>query len=283
MDKASTATPEPVELLRIALEIARPAARLALSMRADGAEVVSTKSSATDVVTAADRAVERSVVMALRERRPGDAVLGEESGEARGGASASGAASGAASDAPVASGSVRWILDPIDGTKHYVRGIPLWATLIALEREGAVVLGVASAPALGVRWWADRGGGAFANGEPIRVSSVAGLDEAAFSHAGAHSFDKRGHGEGLRALSERAWMERAYGDFWQHMLVAEGRLDFAIEAVVNLWDLAAIQPIVEEAGGRFTDFGGVARPDGGNSLSSNGLLHDEVLAAFGSR
>jgi histidinol-phosphatase len=226
---------------------------------------VETKSDLTPV-SVADRAAEEALRITIARERPGEAVVGEEFGEDGSGAAAA-----------------RWILDPIDGTKHYVRGIPLWATLIALEREGAVVLGVASAPALGVRWWADRGGGAFANGEPIRVSSVAGLDDAAFSHAGAHSFDKRGHGEGLRALSERAWMERAYGDFWQHMLVAEGRLDFAIEAVVNLWDLAAIQPIVEEAGGRFTDFGGVARPDGGNGLSSNGLLHDEVLAAFGSR
>jgi histidinol-phosphatase len=209
-------------------------------------------------VSVADTAAETALRAAILGERPGEAVVGEEFGEG-------------------GSGTTRWILDPIDGTKHYVRGIPLWATLIALEREGSLVLGVASAPALGVRWWAERGGGAYANGEAIRVSSVAGLGEAAFSHAGARSFYERGHGAALRALSKRAWMERAYGDFWQHMLVAEGRLDFAIEAVVNLWDLAAVQPIVEEAGGRFTDFGGVARPDGGTAVSSNGLLHDGVL------
>ena len=106
------------------------------------------------------------------------------------------------------------------------------------------------------------------------------LEDASFSHGGVWSFDKHGHGPALRALAERAWMERVYGDFWAHMLVAEGRLDFTVEASVNLWDLASVQLIVEEAGGRFTDFAGAARPDGGNGLSSNGLLHDDVLAAL---
>jgi histidinol-phosphatase len=225
--------------------------------------VVETKVDLTPV-SVADRAAEEVLRAAIGRERPGEAVVGEEFGGEGDGAAA------------------RWILDPIDGTKHYLRGIPLWATLVALEREGAVVVGVASAPALGMRWWAERGGGAFANGEPIRVSAVAGLEEASFSHAGGHSFDARGHGDALRALSGRAWMERAYGDFWQHMLVAEGRLDFALEAFVNLWDLAAVQPIVEEAGGRFTDFAGLASPDRGTALSSNGLLHDEVLATLNS-
>ena len=222
---------------------------------------VETKSDLTPV-SVADRAAEEALRAAIERERPGEAVVGEEFG-----------AEGV--------GDARWILDPIDGTKHYVRGIPLWATLIALEREGSIVAAVASAPALETRWWASRGEGAFANHQPIRVSSAAMLEEASFSHAGVHSFDKRGLGKGLRALSERAWMERAYGDFWQHMLVAEGRLDFAVEAAVNLWDLAAVQLIVEEAGGRFTDFTGAARPDGGNAVSSNGLLHDAVLAALG--
>jgi histidinol-phosphatase len=220
---------------------------------------VETKADLTPV-SVADRAAEEALREAILAEREGEAVVGEELGVAGGDEAAA-----------------RWILDPIDGTKHYVRGIPLWATLIALERNGAAAVGVASAPALGVRWWAEPGQGAFANGEPIRVSAVAALEEAAFTHAGSHSFEKRGLGPALRALTERAWMERAYGDFWQHMLVAEGRLDFAVEAVVNLWDLAAVQPIVEEAGGRFTDFAGRARPDGGNAVSSNGLLHDDVL------
>jgi histidinol-phosphatase len=246
--------------LAVALALADTADEITMRhFRSPELEVV-TKSDLTPV-SVADRAAEEAMRASIERERPGEAVLGEEFG-AEGG------------------GDARWILDPIDGTRHYVRGIPLWATLIALEREGAVVAAVASAPGLGARWWASRGGGAFENGRAIRVSSVATLEEASFSHAGVRSFDERGHGGALRALSERAWMERAYGDFWQHVLVAAGSLDFAVEAVVNLWDLAAVQLIVEEAGGRFSDFGGVARPDGGSAVSSNGLLHDEVLAAL---
>jgi histidinol-phosphatase len=212
-------------------------------------------------VSAADRETEEALRAAISRDRPGDAVVGEEFGDD-------------------GTGPVRWILDPIDGTRHYVRGIPLWATLIALERDAVLEVAVASAPAFGSRWWAARGAGAFANGRPIRVSSVATLPEASFSHGGGESFEKRGYGPALRALAQRAWMERAYGDFWPHMLVAEGRLDFTLEAFVNLWDLAPVQLIVEEARGRFTDFTGVARPDGGSGLSSNSLLHDEVLATL---
>jgi histidinol-phosphatase len=212
-------------------------------------------------VSAADREAEEALRAAIARERPGDAIVGEEYGDGGG-------------------GSVRWILDPIDGTRHYVRGIPLWATLIALERARELAVAVVSAPALGMRWWAGRAEGAFANGRAIRVSSVARLEEASFSHAGVGSFDKHGHGAALRALAERAWMERAFGDFWPHMLVAEGRLDFTLEANVNLWDLAPVQLIVEEAGGRFTDFGGEPRADGGSGISSNGLLHDDVLAAL---
>jgi histidinol-phosphatase len=223
---------------------------------------VETKADLTPV-SVADRAAEEALRAAIAGERADEGVVGEEFGAEDG-----------------AAGAGRWILDPIDGTKHYVRGIPLWATLIALEREGRLAVAVASAPALGVRWWAERGGGAFANGERIHVSAVAELELASFSHGGSRSFRERGHDTALRALIERAWMERAYGDFWQHMLVAEGRLDFTVEAAVNLWDLAAVQLIVEEAGGRFTDFAGVARPDGGNGVSSNGLLHDEVLGVL---
>jgi histidinol-phosphatase len=215
-------------------------------------------------VSVADRAAEEAIREAVGRERRGEAVVGEEFGDDGG-------------------GPVRWIVDPIDGTKHFVRGIPLWATLIALERDGVLAAAAASAPALGTRWWAAAGAGAFANSRPIRVSSVAALEEAAFSHAGVGSFDRHGHGGALRELCRRAWLERAYGDFWQHMLVAEGRLDFALEASVNLWDLAPVQLIVEEAGGRFTDFAGAARADRGSGLSSNGLLHDQVLATLAGR
>jgi histidinol-phosphatase len=212
-------------------------------------------------VSVADREAEEALRQAIARDRPGDGVVGEEFGEDGG-------------------GPVRWIIDPIDGTRHYVRGIPLWATLIAFERDGTVAAAVASAPALGTRWWAARGDGAFANGRPIHVSSVARVEEASFSHGGVRSFEEHGHGTALRTISARVWMERAYGDFWHHVLVAEGRLDFALEADVNLWDLAPVQLIVEEAGGRFSDFAGIARPDGGSAVSSNGFLHDEVLAAL---
>jgi histidinol-phosphatase len=221
---------------------------------------VETKSDLTPV-SVADRAAEEAMREAIAGARPDEAVVGEELG---------------GGDA----GAARWILDPIDGTKHYVRGIPLWATLIAHEREGSVVAAVASAPALGARWWATRGGGAFADGEPVRVSTVSSLEQASFSHASVRSLEAQGYGEAVRSLGRRAWMERGYGDFWQHMLVAEGRLEFALDPVVSLWDLAAVQLIVEEAGGRFSDFAGAARPDSGSGLSSNGLLHDEVLAAL---
>jgi histidinol-phosphatase len=198
-------------------------------------------------VTEADRAVERAIRERLAEVRPAHGVLGEEYGVDGEGA------------------DVRWILDPIDGTRNYLRGVPVWGTLIAVEAGGDVVVGVASAPALGRRWWAARGLGAFADGRRIGVSKVAALADAVVSDAGC---DPR-----LRAC----WHHRSFGDFWQHMLVAEGVVDVAVDPEVSLWDLAVVQVIVEEAGGRFTDLAGRRRPDGGSGLSTNGLLHDEVL------
>ncbi len=221
---------------------------------------VETKSDLTPV-SVADRETEEALRAVIASERPGEAIVGEELG--------------GEGDAPA-----RWILDPIDGTKNYVRGIPAWATLIALQHDGETTVGVASAPALGARWWAGRGEGAFASGRAIHVSSVGRLEEASFAHASVKSLEEQGHGGAFRALAQRAWMERGFGDFWQHMLVAEGAVEFAVDPAVSLWDLAAVQLIVEEAGGRFTDFGGLARPDGGSGLSSNGLLHDEVLAAL---
>jgi histidinol-phosphatase len=203
-------------------------------------------------VTEADRAVEVELRRMLAAERAGDAILGEEGG-----------ADGA--------GSRRWILDPIDGTRNYARGVPVWATLVALETDGVVVLGVVSAPALGRRWWAERGQGAAMDGEPMRVSAVRQVEEAVLSF----SLDSE-----VPALAQRAWHARALGDFWAHMLVAEGAVDGAIDAVgVSEWDLAAVQVIVEEAGGRFSDFGGSSRIDSGTAVTSNGLLHEELLAA----
>jgi histidinol-phosphatase len=212
-------------------------------------------------VTEADRAVEQVLRKRIGEERPGYSVVGEEFG----------------ADDP---GRARWILDPIDGTKNYLRGLPVWATLIALEREGRVEVGVVSAPALARRWWAARGHGAFVNGRRIRVSRIADLSDAVLSYASLTSWEQHGLGDQFLALARSCWRTRGFGDFWSHMLVAEGAADLAVEPEVELWDLAAPQVIVEEAGGRFTDLGGTPTPAGGSVVSTNGLLHDRVLATL---
>jgi histidinol-phosphatase len=212
-------------------------------------------------VTEADRAVEQVLRKRIGEERPGHSVVGEEFG----------------ADQP---GTARWILDPIDGTKNYVRGLPVWASLIALERDGRVEVGVASAPALQRRWWAARGQGSFVNGRRIHVSGIADLGDAVLSYASLTSWEQHGMGEEFLALARACWRTRGFGDFWSHMLVAEGAADVAVEPEVELWDLAAPQVIVEEAGGRFTNLGGIPTPAGGSVVSSNGLLHDRVLATL---
>jgi histidinol-phosphatase len=224
--------------------------------------VVSTKPDLTPV-TEVDRAVESAIRDRLARERPDHAVLGEEFGGEAG---------------PTA--AWRWVLDPIDGTKNYVRGIPVWATCIALQRGGEAVVGVVSAPALGRRWWASRGDGAFADGGRIRVSAVADLADAQLSYDTVTGFEPFGLGERFLGLARRCWRSRGLGDFWSHVLVAEGAVDVAVEPEVSVWDVAAVAVIVEEAGGRFTDLAGVARPDGGSAVSTNGLLHDEVLTAL---
>jgi len=212
-------------------------------------------------VTEADRTVEQVLRKRIGEERPGHGVVGEEFG----------------ADDPA---SARWILDPIDGTKNYLRGLPVWATLIALERQGRVEVGVVSAPALQRRWWAARGEGAFVNGRRIRVSKVAELSDAVLSYASLISWERHGLGDQFLELARGCWRTRGFGDFWSHMLVAEGAADLAVEPEVEVWDLAAPQVIVEEAGGRFTDLGGTPTPAGGSVVSSNGLLHDRVLATL---
>ena len=203
-------------------------------------------------VTEADRAVEAELRRILAEERPDDAILGEEGGAA-------------------GTGARRWILDPIDGTRNYARGIPVWATLIALEGDGAVQVGVVSAPALARRWWAARGNGAYANGERLHVSSVDTVEEAVLSFSIENA---------VPPLARRAWHARGLGDFWAHMLVAEGAVDGAGDALgLSEWDLAAVQVIVEEAGGRFSDATGEPRIDSGTAVTSNGLLHAELLRA----
>jgi histidinol-phosphatase len=240
--------------LELALRLADAADALSLPHFRTGL-AIETKSDLTPV-TAADRAVETELRRILAGERPDDAILGEEQG-----------AKGV--------GSRRWILDPIDGTRNYARGIPVWATLIALEEDGIGAVGVVSAPALGRRWWAERGSGAFASGEPIHVSAISTVEQAVLSFAIEQAIPE---------LARRAWHPRGLGDFWAHMLVAEGAVDGAVDNVgVSEWDLAAVQVIVEEAGGRFSDFGGAARIDNGSAVTSNGLLHEELLGAVATR
>ena len=237
--------------LALAHTLADAADEIALSRFRARDLAVRTKADATPV-TEADTAVEDAIRDVLARERPDDAVLGEEHG-----------VSGAAAR--------RWIVDPIDGTRNYSRGVPVWATLIALEEDGELRLGVVSAPALGRRWWAERGTGAYADGDRVHVSAISRVEDAVLCFALEHP---------LPSLALQAWHARAYGDFWAHMLVAEGAADGAIDAVgVSLWDLAAVQVIVEEAGGTFTDFGGECRADGGSAISSNGRLHEALLHA----
>ncbi len=208
-------------------------------------------------VSEVDEAVERAIRARLQRERPGDAIVGEEFGTA-------------------GDGQRRWLIDPIDATKNYIRGIPIFATLIALDG----VLGVISAPALGRQWSAVRGEGAFCNDLPIHVSPIESLSEAQIGYDSISDFDSAGLTDKFLALLRRCGRGRAFGDFWTHMLVAEGAMEIAVEPAVAWWDMAAVQIIVEEAGGRFTTLDGRPRADGGSGVSTNGLLHDETLAAL---
>jgi histidinol-phosphatase len=231
--------------LAFALELADLADSISLPRFRAADLRVETKPDLTPV-TDADRAVERALRERVARDRPGEGVLGEEEGDD--------------------GGAVRWILDPIDGTRNFSRGVPVWATLVALERDGAIVAGVVSAPALGRRWWAAHGDGAFANGGPIRVSGVAALADASVSCSLARDYAR---------LEPHVWHARGLGDFWQHVLVAEGALDAAVDVELALWDLAAVEIVVTEAGGRTS-----VAPEG-QYVSSNGAVHDAVLALLG--
>lgn len=216
-------------------------------------------------VTDADQAVESTVRDLLAAERPGDAVFGEEEG-----------------GTPVFSGR-QWVVDPIDGTKNFVRGVPVWASLIALMEDGVPTVGVVSAPALSRRWWAGRGLGshsAFAGSPPRRlsVSAVGDLSSASMSFSDLTTGWEPATRERFLALTDAVWRMRAYGDFYSYCLVAEGAVDIAVEPEVKLWDLAALDVLVREAGGEFTNLAGAAGPHGGSAVATNGLLHSEVLA-----
>ena len=218
-------------------------------------------------VTDADRAAEELVRHQLKRTRPRDAVQGEEFDT-------------------TGHGPRRWVIDPIDGTKNFVRGVPVWATLISLVDEGQPVLGLVAAPALNRRWWAAGGSGAWtgrslSSAKRMSVSKVTTLADASMSHSSIGSWRKVGRYEEFLGLADDCWRTRAYGDFWSYMLVAEGAVDIAAEPELAVHDMAALVPIVTEAGGRFTALDGTPGPWGGNALATNGHLHDEVLARIG--
>jgi histidinol-phosphatase len=219
-------------------------------------------------VSDADESVEEGIRRTLSRARPRDAVLGEEQGSS-------------------GFSQRRWVVDPIDGTKNYIRGVPVWATLIALMVDEEVVVGCVSAPQLNRRWWASKDSGAWTGksllrATPCRVSDVSRLDDASLSYSSLSGWEDRGRLEDFLALSRRCWRTRAYGDFWSYMLVAEGAVDVAAEPELEVYDMAALDVIVREAGGMFTSLDGRPGPLGGNALASNGRLHEQALAFLGS-
>lgn len=227
--------------------------------------VVDTKPDLTPV-SESDRRVELMLRERLAEVRPDDSIVGEEFG-------------GIEREAILAGRA--WILDPIDGTMSYVRGMDTWTTLIALSVKGRVQLGVVSMPALGKRWWATRGGGAFADGRPIQVSRIDALANAQLTWSGIAEWDAIGAGDRIISLARSCWRSRGIGDSWQYMLVAEGAAEIATDPEATLWDLAAVSVVVEEAGGTFTSLDGRPGPGHGSALATNGLLHEAARRALG--
>lgn len=252
--------------LALALDLADRADALSIERFRSVDLRVTTKPDRTPV-TDADQAVERAIRDRLSTERPHDGILGEEYGTAEG----------------TGAGAHRqWIIDPIDGTANFLRGVPIWGTLIALAIDGVPVVGVVSAPALDQRWWAARGLGAHTaqRGGPARrlaVSGVSDLADASLSYNSLPGWDDAGRLQPIIELTRAVWRARAIGDMWSYMLVAEGAIDIAGEFDLQPYDMAALQPIVEEAGGRFTSVDGEAGPWHGSALATNGLLHEEVL------
>ncbi len=251
--------------LKLALELADIADAVALERFRALDLKVETKPDASPV-TDADRATERAIKARLAEARPGDAIIGEEFGS-----------EGAASRT--------WIIDPIDGTANYMRGVPIWASLISLVVDGKPVVGVVSAPALGRRWWAAAGQGAYTRDidgsqRLIQVSNIADLEHASISYNNLRLWDESGKLPQLIELSRRLWRTRAYGDFYSYMLLAEGTLEIVAEHGLQIYDIAALVPIVEEAGGKLTDLSGDLSATTSSTLATNGKLHELAQKAF---
>jgi histidinol-phosphatase len=251
--------------LALALRLADAADAISLDRFRSGTLEISTKPDATHV-TDADLAVERALREILAAERPADGILGEEYGTA-------------------GSTKRQWILDPIDGTANFLRGVPNWATLISLAVDGIPVVGVASAPAFGKRWWAADGAGAWLaedGKEPrqLRVSGVQELEDASLSFQSIAQWDDAGYLDQLISLSRAVWRDRAYGDMWSYGLLAEGLIDIVAEFDVKEYDIAPFVVLIREAGGRFTAVDGADTIAGRSSLATNGILHDQVLDAL---
>ncbi len=265
--------------LQLARELADMADAISMDRFRSVDLVVTVKPDMTPV-SDADRAVETALRAAIADSRAGDSVRGEEFGVEQGAAGNS---------------HRQWIIDPIDGTKNYVRGVPIWATLISLAIDGVPVVGVVSAPALGTRWWGATGQGAFVDerlgtaqsgsdtvsrARRIHVSRVAELADASISLSGLTRWENAGKLPQFLALTREVWRTRDYGDMWPYMMVAEGLLEVSGEYDLQVYDMAALVPIVQEAGGTFTSVDGKDGPWHGSALATNGLLHDRVIAAL---
>jgi histidinol-phosphatase len=251
--------------LSLALALAADADHISLDRFQALDLVVTTKPDRTPV-TDADQAVERSIRSGIEAARPGDSILGEEYGTH-------------------GDSNRQWIIDPIDGTANFLRGVPIWGTLIALAIDGVPVVGVVSSPALGKRWWAATGHGAWGqaaghDAKPLAVSGVTDFADASLSYNSLTGWDNAGYLDRVIALTRRVWRSRAIGDMWSYMLLAEGALDIVGECDLKPYDMAALIPIIEEAGGRFTAVTGEPGPWHGTALATNGLLHETALAAL---
>lgn len=256
----------PADDLSLALAVAADADLVSMSRFRQADLDIDTKDDNTPV-TDADRAVEDRIRSMIRASRPRDQILGEERGHSSGTES-----------------SREWVIDPIDGTAGFSRGLPIWATMIALTIDGVPQVGVVSAPALGQRWWAATGHGAWTKQSGVTrqlsVSAVTSLDQAILSYNSLPGWIEAGYQEPLLRLTQAVWRARAIGDFWSYMLVAEGHIDIAGEHDLQPYDIAALWPIVTEAGGSFSDVTGTQTLQSGSALATNGVLHDVVVQAL---
>jgi histidinol-phosphatase len=251
--------------MTFALDIARKAGEVAAEYFRN--RTTGTMKSDNTPVTIADQKCERMIREALAQSFPDDEILGEEEGES----------------ATKATNKRKWIIDPIDGTYNFTRQVPVWSLLLALEEDGEIILGIVNAPSMGEMYWAEKGGGAFRNGEPTRVSTIATLAESQFEFGAPNRLASDGYWDALRKICEQTYRQRGFGDYLNFGHVFEGKAEAAIEIGVKAWDIAPMKIIVEEAGGRYTDLEGGSSIYKGGCLVSNGLVHEDLLKILHSR